>query len=197
MLISLEEIKAYLGIDPLDLTHDAYLTAQILAATAMVETYCGREFELLATAQLIYRPNKTLNLTRFPIVTVEKIVGEYNDVDLMNYKIDHLNGRLLSKYGHYCGYYGDGYLSVEYTGGYAPEDLPADLKSVLMDLVASRYYNQYADVSRPVKSEKVDGIGSTTYAVDGNGKTTGFGNWAIEQFSGILDLYKIETVIAE
>jgi hypothetical protein len=195
MLISLEEIKAYLGIDPGDTSNDAYLTAQILASTAMVERYCGREFEQIATEQLIYNPRRTLNLTRFPLVSLEAITGEYTTISIDNYKLDKLNGRLLPT--HLVGYYGDCWINIEYTGGYLPEELPADLKSVLMDLVASRYYNQGVDISKPVKSEKVDGIGSTTYAVDGNGSTGGFGNWGIEQFSGILDLYKIETVIAE
>jgi hypothetical protein len=196
MLVSLEDMKIRLGIDPSDTEHDAYLTQQIEAATALIENYCARQFELLEVTQVIRNPNKTLNLTRFPIESISSITTSRGDVILtQNFIIEFELGRAFWSMDG-CQWNNDPLLTVLYSGGFDP--VPQDLQEVVYDIVTGRYYSQGTNPSQKIKSETVDGIGKMEYAVNNSfyGGAGGYGGFDLNQYAGILDLYKIEGAVA-
>lgn len=195
MLVSLEDMKIRLGIEPIDTTHDAYLTQQILAATSLIENYCAREFEQIEAVQTIREPNTTLNLTRFPLTGPLVIITSRGDtIPDLNYSIEFELGRVFWTMNG-CRWNNDTLLQVTYTGGFDP--IPADIQEVVYDIVTGRYYSQGTNPSQQLKSETVDGIGKMEYAVNNSyyGGAGGYGGFDLNQYAGILDLYKIEGAV--
>lgn len=195
MLVSLEDMKIRLGIEPIDTTHDAYLTQQILAATSLIENYCAREFEQIEAVQTIREPNTTLNLTRFPLTGPLVIITSRGDtIPDLNYSIEYELGRVFWTMNG-CRWNNDTLLQVTYTGGFDP--IPADIQEVVYDIVTGRYYSQGTNPSQQLKSETVDGIGKMEYAVNNSyyGGAGGYGGFDLNQYAGILDLYKIEGAV--
>lgn len=196
-LIDLDTVKTYLGITGTD--DDAYLQQQIDAASAMVESYCGREFDRVTDQeQVIEEPTQHVMLTRFPLHSITTITDvDGNEFNSDAFYFDARSGWLRWAYDG-LKWQATDKITVTYDGGY--DDIPKDLETVLLDMVATRYYQRGQDMSRPVRSETTDGIGSFTYAVDssffgGGAGSGGFGNWPIHQYAGVLDLYRIETVL--
>lgn len=195
MLVSLEDMKIRLGIEPIDTTHDAYLTQQILAATSLIENYCAREFEQIEAVQTIREPNTTLNLTRFPLTGPLVVITSRGDtIPDLNYSIEFELGRVFWTMNG-CRWNNDTLLQVTYTGGFDP--IPADIQEVVYDIVTGRYYSQGTNPSQQLKSETVDGIGKMEYAVNNSyyGGAGGYGGFDLNQYAGILDLYKIEGAV--
>lgn len=193
-MITLEDVKTYLEITDTD--SDAYLTQQITMAEKMVETYCGREFDyVVGQTQIVFGPTQTLFLTRFPLEDITTVTDKNsNPFSVNDFVTDNLSGRVIYA-SNGCPWSNTDFVTVTYTGGYV--ECPADLQAVLLDMVATRYYQRGEDITRPLKSEKVDGIGSQTYATSAavlSGQN-GFGNWGVEQYAGVLDLYRIEGVL--
>lgn len=196
MLIDLDELKTRLGITPGDTEHDAYLTQQIEAVTALIENYCARKFELSQEIQTIRHPNTTLNLIRFPIELIVSIQTSRGDlIPELNYKIDHDLGQVYWAMNG-CQWNNDGMIQVVYNGGFDP--IPQDIQEVVFDIVSGRYYSQGTDPSQKLKSETVEGIGKMEYAVNSSfyGAAGGYGGFNLNQYSAILDLYKLEGAVA-
>lgn len=196
MLVTLEQVKERLGIDPSDTTHDAFLTQQIEAATDLIENYCARKFEQSTQKELIRNPNNTLNLIRFPLEEITSITTSRGDtIPSENYKIEFPLGRVFWSMNG-CRWNNDCLLTVEYTGGFDP--VPYDIQEVVIDIVSGRYYSQGSNPSQQLKSETVDGIGKMEYAVNSSfyGAAGGYGGFNLNQYSAILDLYKIEGAVA-
>ncbi|GAG32055.1 unnamed protein product, partial [marine sediment metagenome] len=75
LMVSLIEIKAYLGISTTDDSHDYILNIFIQAAIDAIETYCGRRFELREYKMDRHDGDGTrrLMLNQWPVVSVERI----------------------------------------------------------------------------------------------------------------------------
>ena len=76
-LVTLEQAKAALGIDPADTSQDAALTAQIEAVSIAANNYCGRIFVVQSyqdTMRHVYNwlyAGEPLRTRQFPIVVSE------------------------------------------------------------------------------------------------------------------------------
>lgn len=161
--ITLDQGKTRLGIDLGDATQDAEVQAAIDYATALVETYCQRNFEqatYIENYSLIpYRPVSTsIPLKNWPVVTIDEIDID-DEIVTPTYKLDPVRGVLYFTSG---SWYDKVLLKITYTGGYNP--VPDDLTNATLDVMAARFYTKDNDPSKgPVKFERIDGSVSVSY----------------------------------
>ncbi len=142
MLVSLAEMKSYLGIDTSDTTYDAFLTLQLEIVSEAVEGYCGRSIELKTWTQTIYKQDwinqdKVL-LYHYPlsqqVTSITKDDGTLIDLD----EVVNLNSiamlRRLGDDGKFLNFffYDCNYLEVEYEAGFAV--IPAPIRSAFIVL---------------------------------------------------------------
>jgi hypothetical protein len=149
-LTTLDTAKNFLGIDPSDTSLDSYLEFSINSASDMIESYCERRFGVT-----VYREFKQgrgftkLILENYPIVSLDKLVINDQDIDVNEVTILHDKGMLYRPNGGFPEYsYIGRFLNpkpddnqfniyVEYSAGYVlpkdasptnPRTLPYDLE---------------------------------------------------------------------
>lgn len=184
-LVTKAEYKAYAGIK--SASQDDRITAIIPKISALVKTYCGRSFvDYLddAKEEIFDGPAESFWLTEFPVVDVTSVEistdygASYTTLDeFTHYVLSKADGRLIPT--PYMGSYWDSRLrgyKVTYTAGY--QDLPADLKLAVLDLVT--YYLKN-DMS--VHSPKAPGTNSVQIEYTSNSSLPG-------HISRVLDKYK-------
>ena len=138
-LCTKEDVKAYMGGDMEGQTkYDSVIDLIVPALTLLFEGHCGRYLEELATTEYFdsdgYR--RTLQVKRFPIkssvaVTIhddpDRVFDATTFINSGDYSIDHNPGIIrLDTYAYFTK--GINSIKVAYTGGYAADTVPADLK---------------------------------------------------------------------
>lgn len=208
-LVSLPEMKTYLGIPALDTTYDAFLTMQLEIVSAAVEEYCSRKFEETQYLQVFYREDfpedsafKTLQLAQYPLVSVD-FVQEYLDEDdvvgevITDYRANYptailqknLNARFFS-YGNI--------LHVQYTSGY--NSIPVLIQSVVYSIVEERYnkklngidLNFGSDIQR-ISIPGTIGI-DFDYSLENNQRKTHLGS-ILGNHVNVLDAFRSELAV--
>jgi len=126
MLLSLDDIKARLGIDAADTTHDAALTAAGDIVTAWFEGYCQRGLEARADIEENFEfPGRREYLFRFPIDTITEALLDGNPLAIDTLFVNKAAGWIepLPVGSHFYGCL----FTVTYSGGFAPDAVPEDL----------------------------------------------------------------------
>lgn len=173
------------GITSTDTSKDPELQLAMSQALALAETYCSRQF-LYATNQIrwYYVNAHTFQVSRYPIETV-------NITGVTDYKVHNDGGWIKTKTPIHKDE-----LTVLYTGGYKPDQIPADLELALWTVFDSCYdLMQGASVSAGgIKSASITGVGSVHFTESGSASNTGgaMGGLLPPVAASILDLYTRE-----
>lgn len=140
-LCTRKQVKDFLGITGVDAVADTKINDLITGVSSIIETYCGRVFELTEhTEYYDGHGDDTLYTQQSPITTVSGIWEDVNrewGVDTVFEPSDYivLEDRVLLK-----GYYfnrGKTNIKIIYSAGY--ETIPADIAQVAVQEVARAY----------------------------------------------------------
>lgn len=118
--------RARIGLLPGDSSQDTIITQCLNTAMAWAETYCDRQFaKKTETVQAPLFDANVLQLRRYPLESVASIAGD-NAHALPGFKLRPTAGQVL-----FLGRVTQEELTVTFTGGYSPTDLPTDLELAL------------------------------------------------------------------
>jgi hypothetical protein len=168
-LVTLEEVKAALGIDPADTSSDVALTAQINAISAAINNYCNRIFP-----QQVYQdqgrqlsswlnPGQPLRVRQPPIDTDTLVVTEDGVVlGADQYEVDAENGAIYRLQTNMIAAWGGNLVLFDYTGGFEP--IPADVKAGALQWLNTRWMAKGRDPA--LRSETIPDVISVVYQND-------------------------------
>lgn len=206
MLVSLADMKTYLGISSGNTTHDALLTQQITVISDAIESYCNRKFEQANYVQTFYKDEMmendyvldTLTLYHFPLISVTSVLAKQDELDvgtaLTNYRINKPTSRIINK--DYCNLFSNAQLiEVSYTAGFVV--IPSVIQNAVYSLVQERYNRHIAGVDlnfgSNVQSVSIPGTISIAYdySLDENSRGTAFGA-ILGKYVNTLDYFRSE-----
>ena len=218
MLVTLDEMKTYLGIPLGDTTQDDFLNREILNISEAIYNYCGRIFELKNYTQTIYADDfdisfdtKELYMYHYPITTIDSINlitkssdGSETTEAITDYRTKKDTAMLTRTYGNggkqnwlYC-LSGDQRLEFTYNAGYT--NIPENLKSVVYSLVGERYNKNQLGVSLDFGSDvqriSIPGVLGIDfdYSLKANERISAFG-MIIGDYANVLDFYRSERAV--
>lgn len=197
MLVSLSDMKAYLGIPSGTTTYDTFLTQQLNVVSDAVEGYCGRKFEDATYTQTFYKEDYEQNkneilLYHYPVISIISIVD--GDDPITEYKIHYPTGYLSRKDGLFF----NDTIEIEYTAGYAT--VPSTVLHVVYSVVEQNYNKKKSGVAlsfgSDVQSISIPGTISVTfdYTLDSNQRKNAYGV-ILGSYANILDQFRSERTI--
>jgi hypothetical protein len=206
MIVSLDELKAVLGIDPAVTDEDDYLSRLIVAKTAWVENYTQRRFGTPILHEEIKRgsgeahmylawkldesevtdptpsPTDSVHVFRRPVA--QRSLGWEELVEDVDWERSGQTLTFLPMWGVWpCE---DEFL-LQYLGGYTIP--PEDVKEVILDMAAAQYINNQvvasdaSSASSGVTSEK---IGDFSYSI-GSASSESMSSSAIGGVAGVSE----------
>ena len=207
MTWDLAQAKADLGIDAADTSKDAGIQRQMDATLAPAESYCHRKFLFAREEEYFPAPHaELLSLQRYPLATIHEasyITGF--GTGALTVQIYRPDTGIITATGfpfvEPCsdiGWYRN--VSVDYEGGYPPDELPADLEMALWEAFHQRW--GASDGAMAALGQAVGASGIRTVAIPqvisltmaGNNGSGGGGGVSIGGIAagqaGILDYYK-------
>jgi len=197
MLVSLADMKAYLGIPTLDTTYDAFLNQQLQLVSDSVEGYCGRKFELANYTQTFYAADycglkDNVLLYHYPVTAVNSVLlGTEPTTD---YRVNLPTGLISSEVNLLqCDT-----LTVDYDAGYAT--IPSPIQYVVYSVVEQNYNKKKNGVAlsfgSDVQSISIPGVISVQfdYSLDSNQRVNAYGV-LLGSFVNMVDQYRSERVI--
>ena len=133
-LVSLDEVKQELGIDPADTSQDARLQRYINQSSAQIHTYTQRIFPLQTYRNRFladHAPVRGLILSAWPVTEIVALTED--GVALTDYELNATPG-LIWRQGWDCygGWHGRETV-VDFTAGYA--DIPDDIEAACLRVV--------------------------------------------------------------
>lgn len=161
-LVTLDAVKAEMGIA--DASDDARLTEYIHQASDAVTTFCNRVFAQEGLMEVFRLRDRTpeLILQRHPIVAVNGVEENGQALAPSDYQVDMRSGIVMRLRGTSPTCFRPGMVAVAYTAGYAiPDALPFGIARATLLLV--KQYAAASDRDPLIRSEAIDGAGSTEY----------------------------------
>lgn len=154
-LVTLEEVKNYLNIDPLNLDYDSYLNSEIVLFSNTVENYCNRKFELKTYTEKFYRQDfidsQDYYLYHFPVTSISNIQEKDNNglVEDLDYRLNKKTGLLNVIKNGIKNYLfnntgNSGYIEIEYEAGYS--EIPKEIKECIFNLIQGRFNKKESGV---------------------------------------------------
>jgi len=219
MLVTLEKMKAYLGIPELTTTDDAFLTSQIAYFSEAIESYCVRKFESATYVETFYRnewleqnneTSKSLILYAFPVYELVSVRQFFDEDDLVgeaiaNPRIHYPTGTLRRRSTDRESFFMDDLfntaeiIKVTYKAGF--QTIPEVLQQTVMELVETRYNRKKAGISlnfgSDVQSISIPGTLNIAfdYSLINNDRKTAFGN-LLGNHLNVIDNYRSERAVA-
>jgi hypothetical protein len=184
-LTTLASIKRELAIADDDTSQDDRLADLISTASDIVSGYCNRDtfgLETIEQTEYIREPGHGIALVGDLNPTVTSVVLNDTDLDETDYTLD---GSILRRaypaeggwgwgdgstinwptgWNHWHGWPG-GKVVITYTSGFVLlDELPRAIERACQDVVFSLWRTTSSTRDQTIRSETVDGIGSTTYS---------------------------------
>jgi len=214
MLVTLANMKLYLGIPTLTTTYDTFLTEQITMISSAIENYCGRKFNSTSYTQIFYKEDLEddkislgVFLYHFPTITItsvtEYISGASTLLTAGEYRV-HLPSSTLykiedgSKSTWLCGADDASYVTVVFVAGYAT--IPPEIDTVVKSLVEERYRKKISGIDlgfgNDVQRVSIPGTISIDfdYSLQTNERKNAFG-MLIGNYGNVLDFFRSERAI--
>lgn len=205
-MVTLNDMKNYLGIPLLDTSYDDFLTEQLQLIEEVVESYCKRKFALATYTQTIYAEDmngKNLNaipMYHFPIVAVTSINesnGGVSPVAVTDFRTHKPTATITKINGGRFLIYGDT-LEVVYSAGYA--SIPKPIIHVIKSLVQERYNKKMngVDLNFGTDVQRISIPGAVSidfdYSLSNNERKSSFGS-IIGNHANVLDAYRSERAV--
>ena len=200
MLVSLADMKAYLGIG--DNSQDAFLTFQIELVSEAIEGYCNRKFEQNSYTQTFYTQQFeqypiTIPLFHYPVDSitsiVEKSVISDPGVAVEDYVVHSPTGKLTKMFGRF--FCQGSILEVVYDAGYAT--IPILIQNVVYGVVQERYNKKVngVDLNFGTDVQRISIPGTISidfdYSLNNNERKTHFGQ-ILGSYVNTLDSFRSE-----
>lgn len=209
MLVSLSDMKSYLGLGSGVTEYDSFLTMQLEIVSEAVEGYCGRKFEQANYKQTFYREEyskdldfKELLLAAYPLVSVSSVKEYLDESDTVGKSITEFRTQKelsILRYIQGGRFFLNGdIVEVEYSAGYA--DVPVLVKSVVYSVVQERYnkkingidLNFGSDIQR-ISIPGTIGI-DFDYSLQNNERKSHFGT-ILGNHVNVLDAFRSERAV--
>lgn len=193
MLVSIEEAREWLGVDVFDETANTWLQLEIGALSAAVENYCGRRILSGPGTTTIQGPvsRPEVLLKHFPVTAVTSVIGHMGEtaapVPSTAYSWFGETGEFYGRAVHNWSQYDE--IEINYIGGFT--ETPPSVKSVLLDLLKSRFMTKDQDPTRAIKTETVYEVSSVTYESQ---RGVSFHS-LLGKYTDTLDMYKAEPAV--
>jgi len=209
MLVSLDDMKAYLGIPSGNTSNDVFLTQQIQTISEAIENYCGRKFESATYTQLFYKddyiqrdlPRDTLTMYHFPLISVNTIKSKQTEADvgtdITNYRVHKPTAKITNK-DYFDMFSFSEIVEVNYTAGYA--SIPFVIQNCVYSLVQERYNKKSNGIDlnfgSDVQSISIPGTISIAYdySLNDNERKNAFGA-ILGKYVNTLDFYRSERTL--
>jgi len=173
-------MKLYLGVDPLDLTRDAELTAYINRAIGMIEAYLGRGILTAAYTDSLDVPGEHIKVKNWPLVTLTELKLDGEVQDLAELRL-YLDLGMIKKISGFCLVSMRGcFAEFSYTGGY-PDPLPVWLEESIIQTALSIKNDTESGgggSSGNLKRESVQGVYSVEYETGNTSSSSVEGNFS-------------------
>jgi hypothetical protein len=202
MLVSLNDMKTYLGIPLVDVTHDLFLTMQLQVVTEAVEGYCNRKFSQATYTQTFYRKDfvvspDSLSLFHYPLVSVASILEKELSSDpglaVSGYGFHIPSGRVFMPSGRFFS--NGNLIEVQYDAGYA--SVPMIILNVVYSLVQERFNKKVNGIDLNFGSDvqRISIAGTISvdfdYSLNNNERKNAYGH-ILGSHLNILDSYRSE-----
>lgn len=178
-LVSLSEMKDYVGIASGDTSQDVFLQAQLDLISDAIEGYCRRRFVKTTWSEMFYKrsaESRVLSLFHYPVIDIVSIAGF---ADYSQYRLHKPTGRLEPKCG--IGLWSDlDEIEIIYTAGF--ETVPSPIRAACLSLVQERYNKKKSGVDlnfgSDVQRVSIPGTISIDfdYSLDNNSANVKFGS---------------------
>lgn len=212
-LVTLDDMKTYLGIPLPDTAYDVFLQQQLDIISASIEGYCGRKFAQATYTQVFEAqdmPTNTnvsyLHMYHYPTISItsvkekldtdETVVTTYTNHQPTGkiYKTDDSNGRenWFQEYGN------TSQVEIVYDAGYATTPLP--IQDVVYAIVEQRYNKKISGIAisfgDDVQRISIPGVMSIDfdYTLQANERKSAYG-MILGNYSNVLDQYRSERAI--
>ena len=205
-MITLNEMKSFLGIDPSDNSDDSFLQLQISIISDAVEGYCNRKFLQKNYIQYFFKedfnPQKVtkLFLQNYPLKSISSLKesdsensSDWNSVS--NYRFHNPSGTITTQdYFFRCGKV----LKVEYSAGFS--ELPPLIKGVILSLVKERYSKKKnnIDLEFGADVQRISIPGAIAidfdYTLSHNERKSAYGV-LLGNYLNVLDAFRSERVV--
>jgi len=210
MLVTLDEMKTYLGIPLIDTTYDDFLTEQLNIVSSAIENYCGRKFNETSYVQTFYGDDYLteyrsygLLLYHFPLTAIVSVSDSGTVLDASVYRIHDPSGmmyRIDSGYKRhwFTDYTADNTIVVTYSAGYAI--VPYEIQSVVKSLVEESYNKKVNGVGlnfgNDVQRISIPGTMSLDfdYSLQANERKVAFG-MILGNYVNVLDFHRSERAV--
>jgi hypothetical protein len=171
-LVTLDQAKAALGIDPADTSQDAALQQQIDAVSAAVNNYCNRIFAVQGYQDTLRYVNnwlhagQPLRTRQFPIVVDDQgvpliaVIENGGTLDVTYWEVYPDQGTLYRLDGDMTGAWTGTTMLVDYTAGFDP--IPPDVQGAALEWLTARWHAVGRDPA--LRSETIPDLISQVYA---------------------------------
>lgn len=210
-LVSLADLKDYLGIDSGDTSQDTFLNSEIALFDSAVQNYCNRVFEVNTYTEEIYRddfdPSKNYHLLyHHPVVSVSSVTEKApNQTDeSLTYRIERRTGKLVitnddgAKTRMWQNYYSGAYLEIVYDAGYL--SVPAEIKECIFQLIEQRFNRKQSGIAlnfgNNVQRISIPGVMGIDfdYTLNSNERSTKYG-MILGDYLNVFDNYRSERTL--
>jgi hypothetical protein len=200
MLITLDDMKDYLGIPLSDTSKDVFLESEIATISQAIEGYCGRIFEVGTYTQIYYfdefeKLTKDLYLYHFPVKEITEVREGGEALEPAEYRVKKNHGILIKPRGFFRT--GEN-VEVDYEAGF--DEIPAPITSVVKSLVEERYNKRELGIGvnfgNDVQQISIPGTINVAfdYSLQANERKTAFGT-ILGNYVNVLDFYRSERAI--
>lgn len=200
-MMSLDDLKNYLGIPLGDTTWDTFLSQQEAVVSDAIERYCGRKFNKMDYTQTMYKddysPRKEVQLYGYPITALTEITIDGEVQDLTKIRVQNEVGNIASPCGFFNPYQGCTYV-FKYAAGYDP--LPPTIIYVLTSIIGENLNKKKAGIDlnfgKDVQRVSIPGTIAIDYdySLQNNEESTLMGA-ILGNYLNVLVAYKSERVI--
>ena len=184
MLVSLADIKAYLGITSGE--YDSFLTQQEAFISEVVESYCGRKFSQATYVQTFYDTDysdiqKELKMFHYPLISMTSVTEDAITLDTTEYRVHKATGTEITEFTYSAGY----------------STTPLIIKNVILALIQEKYNQKTSGVplnfGSDVQSISIPGTISISYdySLDSNQRKSAYGV-IIGSYANSLDMFRSE-----
>ena len=204
MLVSVDDLKEYLGIPDSNITYDDFLEQQEAIISSAIENYCARKFLVDDYKQTIYRDDynkphiSEIFLYHYPVNSITSIFE--GTTEITDYRLDMTTGRLVRTEDNYrrLWFLEDNYMEITFNAGYATT--PEEVKAVIFNLIEERYNKKVAGINvnfgNNVQSVSIPGVMNIQYdyTLTSNERSTKFG-MILGDWVNVLDHYRTERAL--
>jgi hypothetical protein len=177
-LVSLDDAKAALGIDPADTSQDAALARQIDATSTAINNWCDRIFVVQTYRDQLRNAcgyfGEPLVTRQYPIVVADEVPLVVTEdgaaLDPALIEVYPETGRLyrLDSASAAPSAWSAPLIVVDYTAGFA--EIPADVEGACLEWLTARWYGMGRDPA--LRSETIPDVISQTWSTDTSATAT-------------------------